>query len=242
MPRMPPTTHGPDRHRARSTRQGSASTVPGRPALRDSVDAVDPDSVSFVQSDGTVTGSTLRPSSSISGHDGHALVAVGPGIASSMLLGGPSGRMGMNPLPVQPAKIHPPLLRHDVLSRERLNGWMEGAVGGRVALVIAEAGFGKTTFLADWARQTRRATAWYRLEPDDRDWLAFIRHLVASGREIEAGFAPETYHLLQALGPGGPTRDDLIASVAQEMAALAASQPNGLSLLFDDYQDRKSVV
>ena len=96
-----------------------------------------------------------------------------------MLLGERFGLMGMNPLPIQPARIHPPLLRHDVLSRERLNGWLDRAVEGRVALIIAEAGFGKTTLLADWARQTRRATAWYRLEPDDRDWLAFIRHLVA---------------------------------------------------------------
>ena len=152
-----------------------------------------------------------------------------------MLLGERFGLMGMNPLPIQPARIHPPLLRHDVLSRERLNGWLDRAVEGRVALIIAEAGFGKTTLLADWARQTRRATAWYRLEPDDRDWLAFIRHLVASGREIDARFAPGTYDLLQALGPGGPTRDDLIASIAREMADLAASLPNGLSLLFDDY-------
>ena len=152
-----------------------------------------------------------------------------------MLLGGPLGRMGMNPLPIQPAKVHPPLLRHDILSRERLNGWLDAAVGGRVALVIAEAGFGKTTLLADWARQTRRATAWYRLEPDDRDWLAFIRHLVAGGREIDPGFGPKTYDLLLALGPGGPTRDDLIASVAMEMAELASTLPHGLSLLLDDY-------
>ncbi len=235
MPGMPATTHGPDHFGARPTRPASASRIPARPALRGHVDAAHPNSVSFAQSDGTATGSTPQPSPSISGHEGHALVAVGPGIAGSILLGEPFGRIGMNPLPIQPARIHPPLLRHDVLSRERLNGWLDRAVEGRVALIIAEAGFGKTTLLADWARQTRRATAWYRLEPDDRDWLAFIRHLVASGREIDAGFAPGTYALLQALGPGGPTRDDLIASIAREMGGLAASLPNGLSLLFDDY-------
>ena len=174
------------------------------------------------------------------GHEGHELVAVGPGIAGSMLLAGSFlagslGRIGMNPLPIQPVKIHPPLLRHDVLARERLNGWLDQAVGGRIALVIAEAGFGKTTLLADWARHTRRATAWYRLEPDDRDWLAFIRHLVASGREIDPGFAPATYELLLALGPGGPSRDDLTASIAREMGEFASSLPDGLSLLFDDY-------
>ena len=73
---------------------------------------------------------------------------------------------------------------------------MDAAVAGRLVLIIAEAGFGKTTLLADWARTAERRTAWYRLEPDDRDWLTFIRHLVASGRELDPDFAPETFGLL----------------------------------------------
>ena len=38
-------------------------------------------------------------------------------------------------------------MRADTLSRERLNGWLDQAATGRVALVVAEAGFGKTTLL-----------------------------------------------------------------------------------------------
>ncbi len=234
MPGMPSITGKQDRHRAATSRTPSAAMSQAGASAQDALDVAE-DSVSFASSDGTVSGRRSRPRPSTTGHEGHALVAVGPGTASSILLAGPLGRIGMNPLPIQPVKIHRPLLRHDVLSRERLNGWLDGAVGGRLALVIAEAGFGKTTMLADWARHTRRATAWYRLEPDDRDWLAFIRHLVATGREIDPGFAPETYDLLLALGPGGPTRDELTMSVAREMSELASSLPDGLSLLFDDY-------
>ena len=80
----------------------------------------------------------------------------------------------MNPFPIAGAQIHPPLLRADTLSRPRLNDWLDRAATGRVALVIAEAGFGKTTLLADWAVTASRLTAWYRLDPDDRDWLAFL--------------------------------------------------------------------
>ena len=88
------------------------------------------DSVSFGSSDGTSAGRRSLSSPSTVGREGHGLVAVGPGMAGSMLLAGPLGRIGMNPLPIQPVKIHRPLLRHDVLSRERLNGWLDGAVGG----------------------------------------------------------------------------------------------------------------
>ena len=165
-------------------------------------------------------------------------MAVGPGVP---LVPGPTlfairgGFVGVNPLPIQGAKVHRPPLRDDVLSRERLNGWLDRAVTGRLALIVAEAGFGKTTLLADWSRHTQRLTAWYRLEPDDRDWLTFIRHLVGSGRELEPEFAPETFGLLQQLGPGGPTQANLVASLVGELAEFGAARPNGLTLILDDY-------
>ncbi len=167
--------------------------------------------------------------------NGHGLVAVGPGLAASVLLGGTTGGFPMNPLPVQPVKIHCPPPRDDTLSRERLNSWLDRAAAGRLGLIVAEAGFGKTTLLADWAVQTTRMTAWYRLEADDRDWLTFIRHLVASGREIDPGFAPQTLDLLGSLGPGGPTQHDLTVSIAREMAEFGTGSSHGLTLIFDDY-------
>ncbi|HET7693960.1 MAG TPA: hypothetical protein VFM44_12825, partial [Gemmatimonadota bacterium] len=85
----------------------------------------------------------------------------------------------MSGFPIQLAKVQPPPLRDDILSRERLNGWLEARVRQKVILVLAEAGYGKTTLLADWSRHTRRRTLWYRLDPDDRDWLTLLNHLVA---------------------------------------------------------------
>jgi ATP/maltotriose-dependent transcriptional regulator MalT/DNA-binding SARP family transcriptional activator len=141
----------------------------------------------------------------------------------------------MTALPIQPAKIHCPPPRDDTLSRERLNSWMERAVAGRLVLVVAEAGFGKTTLLADWARHTTRATAWYRLESDDRDWLTFIRHVVAGGLELDAGFAPETFRLLMELESGGTTRQELTMSLAREVAEFGIGSPHGFTLILDDY-------
>ena len=168
--------------------------------------------------------------------EGHERVgiAVGPGLRGPLLRAGMGGYR-LNPLEIQPAKIHCPPPREDWLSRERLNTWLDRASAGRLGLVVAEAGFGKTTLLADWALHTRRLTTWYRLESDDRDWLTFVRHLVAGGRELDPEFAPETFRLLHSLGPGGPTPADLTASIAREMAAFGAASPTGLTLLVDDY-------
>lgn len=184
-----------------------------------------------------------RSASSIAhGHEGHGRVAVGPGPAGSMPASAshpPIGWLGlgpMNPMPVQAAKIHRPLLRGDTLSRERLTGWLEEAARHRVAVVVGESGFGKTTLLADWSSQTSRRTSWYRLETDDRDWLTLLRHLIAGGRELDPAFAADTYRMIGMLGPGGPTQADVVQRLGEEMASFGAGDPRGFSVILDDYQ------
>src|SRR3954452_20198948 len=221
MPRMSPVARPPR----------SARAVPDRAS--DDADPV----VSSPAIGATGPGMPIRPATPLEdAHEGHERVAT----AADSTIGSPAlrARMGgyrLNPLEIQPAKIHCPPARDDTLSRARLNSWLERAAAGRLGLIVAEAGFGKTTLLADWARHTTRQTTWYRLEPDDRDWLTFIRHLVAGGREMDPEFASETFRLLQALGPGGPTPADLTASIAREMAAFGEASATGLTLLLDDF-------
>ena len=58
-----------------------------------------------------------------------------------------------------------------------------------MVLLLADAGYGKTTLLADFSRRTRMRTLWYRLDRDDRDWVSFLHHLVAAGRELVKAMA-----------------------------------------------------
>lgn len=227
-----------DRPRTRPAR-GQRGTGPGEvPSfVPNHVDERDSGSVESASGDDERHRTEVRPGSTSmrDGREPHGFVAVGPGRPAPVLLGSRAALFGMNPLPVQGARIHRPQLRGDTLSRSRLNGWLDEAATGRLVLIVAEAGFGKTTLLADWSRHTERSTAWYRLEPDDRDWLTFIRHLVGSGREIDPAFAPETDSLLAQLGPGGPSQAELVDALAREYAAFGATRPHGLSLIFDDY-------
>ncbi len=231
---MAPTTYQPGGTAPSPSQERGSQPAPRPRAAR--VDEHEARSVSFAPNDGLGLEPEAQQAPPLrGGHEGHALVAVGPGVPGSLLLAGRAGLVSADPLPVQGAKIHRPLLRDDVLSRERLNGWLDRATTGRLALIVAEAGFGKTTLLADWARHTQRLTAWYRLEFDDRDWLTFIRHVVGSGRELDPEFAPGTFGLLLQLGPGGPTQAELIASLARELAEFGAATRDGFTLIFDDY-------
>jgi DNA-binding SARP family transcriptional activator len=160
-------------------------------------------------------------------------IAVGSGRGSDA----PSPRSGplrdeVNGFPIQLAKVQRPALRDETLERPRLLDWLRTKIHGRVVLVLADAGYGKTTLLADFSRRSRLRTLWYRLDDDDRDWVSFLHHLVAAGREHDPGFAPATVGLLAEIGPGGPGREVVLDTFLRELPTIAA---NGAVLILDDF-------
>ncbi len=160
------------------------------------------------------------------------LVAVGPGPAipdQSPVFG---STMQVHEYPVQDGKIQPPLLPEETLQRDRLLDWLHAKVRGRLVLILADAGYGKTTLLADWTRRTRVRALWYRLDEHDRDWPVFIRHIVAAGREIDPGFAPQTEALLRELGTPLTDRPTVVRTLQGELQAWATT---GTALVLDDW-------
>ena len=159
---------------------------------------------------------------------------VGPGrasIATPALVGG-IARDGVSGYIVQPGKVQPPPLREETLARHRLLDWLDVKVHNRVVFVIADAGYGKTTLLADFTRRTRLRTLWYRMDDEDRNWVACLSYLVAAGRVHDPAFAPRTAALLQDTGPGGANRDDGLDAFLRELPVMAA---DGAALILDDF-------
>ena len=160
-------------------------------------------------------------------------IAVGPGRGSDAAPRG-SGplRDEVNGYPIQLAKVQRPALREETLERPRLLDWLRAKIHGRVVLVLADAGYGKTTLLADFARRSRLRTLWYRLDDDDRDWVSFLHHLVAAGREYDPTFAPATTAMLAEIGPDGPGRDAVLDTFFGELPTITV---NGAVLILDDF-------
>lgn len=168
-------------------------------------------------------------------------IPVGPGrapIAAPAHVGGAS-RNAVSGYSVQPGKVQPPPLRDETLARHRLLDWLDVKVHNRVVLVIADAGYGKTTLLADFTRRTRLRVLWYRMDIDDRNWVSFLSHLVAAGRVQDPEFAPRTNALLQDTGPGGATRDDALEAFMRELPAIAT---DGAVLILDDFHVSDDVA
>ncbi|HUQ77882.1 MAG TPA: BTAD domain-containing putative transcriptional regulator [Patescibacteria group bacterium] len=199
--------------------------MPDQPAIH-LVDTPRAASVSFAPSDPVTFGPRGRTLT-------RAPIAVGPGhaviAAPDRVRAEPGGGVSY---PIQAGKIAAPGLRDETLARTRLLDWLDLKIHSRLIFVIADAGYGKTTLLADFSRRTRVRTIWYRLDEEDRDWIGFLSHLVAAGREFEPNFAPRTASILRALEPGGPTRDDAIETFLEELPSICL---DGAALILDDF-------
>lgn len=170
-----------------------------------------------------------------------APVPVGPGrmaLGAPALLGGAS-RDGVTGYPIQAGKVQRPALREETLARHRLLDWLDVKIHNRVVFVVAEAGYGKTTLLADFSRRTRLRTLWYRMDDEDRSWVSFLSYLVAAGRVHDPEFAPRTASLLEETGPGGASRDDVTDAFLRELPTIAA---DGAALILDDFHVADDVA
>ena len=159
-------------------------------------------------------------------------IGVGPGrtATSSPVRSGQLEHGG--PIHIQKGKVQGPALRGETLERVRLLDWLDSKVHGRAVLVIADAGYGKTTLLADFTRRTRLKVLWYRLDDNDRDWVTLLHHLVAAGREHDPGFAPATRQMLDDPRPDGLGREAVMDCFLGELAAMSSA---GAVLILDDF-------
>ncbi len=151
----------------------------------------------------------------------------------------PGSRSEVRGVPVLEYKVETPALPEGTLRRDRLLDWLSAAACRRVVVVAAEAGYGKTTLLADWSRRAALRTAWYRIDESDRDWITFLRYLVAAGRACDPSFAPTTADILADVSAAGLTMEGIIELFIRELDLLAAPRT---VLILDDYHVVEDVA
>lgn len=71
-----------------------------------------------------------------------------------------------------------------------------------LVLVSAPAGFGKTTLLSEWARQSypQMLTAWVSLDEGDNDPVRFWDYFIAALKALQPAWRPCKHTGLQATG------------------------------------------
>jgi LuxR family maltose regulon positive regulatory protein len=100
---------------------------------------------------------------------------------------------------------------------------------GKLTLVSAPAGYGKSTLLGAWARASRFPVAWLSLSDEEHDALTFLRYLLAAWATV----APEVIQapvglLLGSLAPE-------VTAVLRAFISAAEQSPGPVVFVLDDY-------
>jgi LuxR family maltose regulon positive regulatory protein len=131
--------------------------------------------------------------------------------------------------PLLTTKLYMPPIRPELVPRPRLIEHLNEGLHRRLILVSAPAGFGKTTLISVWIKNSGIVAAWISLDEGDNDPARFLAYLVAALRTIEESIGKGTLAALQS--PQPPDSEILLTALINEINAL----PHRLILALDDY-------
>lgn len=127
------------------------------------------------------------------------------------------------------AKLVPPRLPQELISRPRLLDILNAALTAPIVLVSAPAGYGKSTLLEEWLARVPLPACWVSLEEDDNDLNRFASSLLAAIRTLFPGALNAFHALLNGPQSSDPRR--LGTLLCDEISEL----PGEFILTLDDY-------
>jgi len=129
-------------------------------------------------------------------------------------------------LPILRTKTTIPPTRPKQIERNRLFDMLQTGSHRGVTLIIAPAGFGKTTLAAAWAQTREMPVAWLSLQPADSSKERFITYLIQALQTID----PLLGQTAQALMQSG-NADAALYALLNDLAVLKEN----ISLVLDDF-------
>ncbi len=130
------------------------------------------------------------------------------------------------PYDVVSTKIRVPAPGPGAVSRTALVNRLRADLTARAVSVVAPAGYGKTTLLAQWAERDERCVAWVSLDRRDDDPIALLRH-VAAALDEHSPVDPRVHAALAS------PRPSLWGTIVPRLAAAVAAADRHV-LVFDD--------
>lgn len=140
----------------------------------------------------------------------------------------------MESLPLLATKLYTPTPRPGLISRPNLLTHLNEGLNGKLTLISAPVGFGKTTLLSEWVASRRSAMAWVSLDAGDNNPALFWRYVITALQQIEQRIGAAALAALHADQP--PKIDLLLSGLINEICQVVAVASAGpLILILDDY-------
>lgn len=126
-------------------------------------------------------------------------------------------------------KLYVPRLRPSLVPRPRLIEALNQGLTGKLTLLSAPAGFGKTTLVSEWIADGERPFAWLSLDERDSDLTRFLIYFIAALQTVVAKTGDQLLEWLQ--NPQPPPPETLLTDLLNAIAAM----PEAFGLVLDDY-------
>ncbi|WP_138750914.1 LuxR C-terminal-related transcriptional regulator [Paenibacillus sinopodophylli] len=94
-------------------------------------------------------------------------------------------------------KVSIPYLYKSLVHRPNLINKLDEGLNTKLTVLSAQAGYGKTTALSEWAKRCGTPVAWVSLDKLDNDWSPFWSCVIAAVREIAPDFGLPVMLLLE---------------------------------------------
>lgn len=132
-------------------------------------------------------------------------------------------------LPMLRTKTSIPPARTSRVERPRLMEQINAGMKRALTLVVAPAGFGKTTLIAEWARNVSIPIAWLSLEPAERKPERFLSYFIHALQQISPQIGQTAQSML--LSRQALTEEAILFSLLNDLSGI----PHDFAIILDDY-------
>ena len=126
-------------------------------------------------------------------------------------------------------KLFIPPPHPNLVQRPRLIDQLEAGRRGKLTLVSAPAGYGKSTLVSEWKMRSKVPVAWLSLDESDNDLARFFSYLIAALQEINSDIGVDIQSILE--DGANPPIENLLAALVNDITASATP----FALILDDY-------
>ena len=131
--------------------------------------------------------------------------------------------------PLLKTKLYIPQTRPDLVARPRLIERLNAGMDSKLILISAPAGFGKTTLLCEWVKETGLPTGWISLDEEDNDFTRFLTYLITALQGIYSEIDETPLELLRT--PQKPSTQGAFTLLLNQLEEI----PFDFLLVIDDY-------
>jgi LuxR family maltose regulon positive regulatory protein len=128
--------------------------------------------------------------------------------------------------PLLETKLYAPRPRSALVARPRLIELLGQDAPNKLTLVVAPAGFGKTTFVATWLAGS---AGWVSLDPSENEPRLFWFYVIRAVQKVHPAVGPRALALLQS--PQAADIESVLTTLINDVVSVDAD----LTLVLDDY-------